>query len=309
MIRVGPAGWSHSDWDGVVYPTARADDFHPLAVIARLFDLVEVTSTHTQVPKPKWASQWCDLLDRLETERFRFSVTLWRGITEDVDPPEAGEVQNLRSLCEVLHQRGRLAAVLARFSQSFKDSVSSRARIKRIAENWGDFPVAFEMSHTSWEGAEAIAWLTEREHALVNLDQAESGEDAEPEPRVTSKSLAYVRLLGRGERSEETDSEGAVDYLYTPHQLAPWAHRIGQISTQAKQTLVVAANGAKAQSVANALEIQAATCPDRTVRIPAPLVEHFPTLREVPGLRLAEAADFDLPPLEKKPDSGQLDLF
>jgi uncharacterized protein YecE (DUF72 family) len=34
MIRVGPAGWSYKDWEGIVYPAEKPRGFDPLAYLA-----------------------------------------------------------------------------------------------------------------------------------------------------------------------------------------------------------------------------------------------------------------------------------
>jgi len=45
-VRVGPAGWSYKDWDGIVYPAPRPRGFDPLEYLAGYFDTVEVNSTY-----------------------------------------------------------------------------------------------------------------------------------------------------------------------------------------------------------------------------------------------------------------------
>jgi hypothetical protein len=69
-------------------------------------------------------------------------------------------------------------------------------------------------------------------------------------------------------------------------------------------------NHFRAQGVVNALEIQAAADPSRAVTVPASLIEAYPNLRGVPGLR--EAAPEELPavvePREETP-TGQLEMF
>ena len=42
MIRVGPAGWSYADWEGVVYPHEKPAGFHPLRHLARCVDCVKM---------------------------------------------------------------------------------------------------------------------------------------------------------------------------------------------------------------------------------------------------------------------------
>ena len=44
-IRVGPAGWSYSDWEGRVYPKPHPRGFHALAFLATYVDCVEINAT------------------------------------------------------------------------------------------------------------------------------------------------------------------------------------------------------------------------------------------------------------------------
>ena len=43
QIRIGPAGWSYTDWEGTVYPPHRSK-FDQLAYLASFFDTIEINS-------------------------------------------------------------------------------------------------------------------------------------------------------------------------------------------------------------------------------------------------------------------------
>jgi hypothetical protein len=45
MIRIGPAGWSYKDWDGIVYPPKPPKGFHGATYLAEIFDTIEVNSS------------------------------------------------------------------------------------------------------------------------------------------------------------------------------------------------------------------------------------------------------------------------
>ena len=55
MIRVGIAGWSYDDWDGIVYPARRPARFDRLAYLAGFFESIEINSTFYRIPEPKMA--------------------------------------------------------------------------------------------------------------------------------------------------------------------------------------------------------------------------------------------------------------
>src|ERR1700693_5614323 len=44
-IRIGPAGWSYSDWAGYVYPVPRPKGFHEATYLAQFFDTIEINTS------------------------------------------------------------------------------------------------------------------------------------------------------------------------------------------------------------------------------------------------------------------------
>lgn len=313
MIRVGPAGWAYTDWEGILYPAPKPRAFRPLVLIARLFDLAEVNATFYAPPKPETAETWCDQLDEIVAERFRFTVKLWQGLTHEPLPPK-GETERLRALLETLQRRGRLLAALAQFPWSFKNTAANRARLRELAGAWSEpWPLAVEVRHGSWDSEEFRDWLREHGLPLVNIDQPVIGESLPPAAHLTSPRLAYVRLHGRNQKAwfaENTAAAERYNYLYQAEELAPWAVRIGHLGAEARETVVVTNNHFRAQAVINGLELQSAVDPQREVPVPPALVEHYPELRSVPGLRLATPEELDTsPPPAKGEGTGQLEMF
>src|SRR5204863_5087054 len=51
-VRVGTAGWSYQDWNGVVYPRPRPRGFDPLVMMSELFDTIEINATFYRTPAP-----------------------------------------------------------------------------------------------------------------------------------------------------------------------------------------------------------------------------------------------------------------
>lgn len=73
MIRIGPAGWSCKDWEGVVYPSLKPNGFHPETYLAQYFDLIEINSTFYRAREPgNWARRVGANPD------FRFPAELFR---------------------------------------------------------------------------------------------------------------------------------------------------------------------------------------------------------------------------------------
>ena len=57
-LSIGTAGWSYPHWNGVVYPRAHAPGFHPLELLARQLDCVEINSSFYQPLKPEVVKLW-----------------------------------------------------------------------------------------------------------------------------------------------------------------------------------------------------------------------------------------------------------
>src|SRR2546421_9744269 len=80
-IRVGPAGWSYSDWAGYVYPSLRPKGFHEANYLAQFFDTIEINTSFYQPLNPQHARQWLDYVSG--NPRFVFTAKLWQKFTHD----------------------------------------------------------------------------------------------------------------------------------------------------------------------------------------------------------------------------------
>ena len=55
---VGPAGWSYSDWEGIVYPASKPRGFHEAAYLAEFFDTIEINTSFYYPLRPDLAAAW-----------------------------------------------------------------------------------------------------------------------------------------------------------------------------------------------------------------------------------------------------------
>src|ERR1700719_1728258 len=60
-IRVGLAGWSYDDWNGIVYPSPHPRDFHEVTFLAQFFDTIEINTSFYQPLKPQLTTHWIGL--------------------------------------------------------------------------------------------------------------------------------------------------------------------------------------------------------------------------------------------------------
>src|ERR1044071_2986629 len=122
-VRIGPAGWSYTDWEGTVYPP-HGSKFDPLACRAQFFDTIEINSPFYRIPPPTHAKSW---VRRVASNRdFKFTTKIFRGFTHDAKERAAGDVDAFRAYLGPLADADRLGAVLLQYPWSFRNSAESR---------------------------------------------------------------------------------------------------------------------------------------------------------------------------------------
>ena len=60
LIRIGPAGWSYKDWEGIVYPKKPGKTFDPLEYLSHFFNTIEVNSSFYRPPVPSTTKSWAN---------------------------------------------------------------------------------------------------------------------------------------------------------------------------------------------------------------------------------------------------------
>src|ERR1700719_592599 len=111
-IRVGPAGWSYSDWAGIVYPARKSRGFHEAAYLAEVFDTIEITTSFYQPLRPEHCRQWIARVSA--NSQFVFTAKLWQKFTHESDAGAEDE-RAVRAGFDVLRDAGKLGGVLLQF--------------------------------------------------------------------------------------------------------------------------------------------------------------------------------------------------
>ena len=251
-IRFGPAGWSYKDWEGIVYPQ-HGSKFDHLAYLAESFDTIEVNSSFYRIPPPAHGQSW--VRRTASNEHFRFTVKLFREFTHEKLPGTKQEGQ-FRDFLDPVHSAGKLGALLVQFPWSFRNDESALTRIDRIAEAFRDFPLAVEVRHSTFQTAEFVRFLDERNITFVNIDQPLFSDSVKPST-FASGEIAYVRFHGRNYRKwfDHEEAWERYDYLYTPEELEPWAERIGSLAEK-QDVYVITNNHFRGQAIVNAIDLQ-----------------------------------------------------
>ncbi len=281
VIRIGPAGWLYRDWEGKVYPPGMPRSMHPLSLLCRYFDIVEINSTFYAPAQPRNAVVWMEKV--ADNPAFRFSAKLWRRFTHEAATRlTETDVEAYCNGLAPLAEGERLSAVLVQFPWSFRRTEANRLWLARLLDTFSMYPLAVEFRHASWDRPEVYEGLLERNVAFCNIDQPLFGDSLAPGEAVTS-SLAYVRFHGRNKTNwfrEEAGRDERYDYLYTEEELTPWLERIKRMREKAGEVLVITNNHFEGQAVVNGLEL-AHGLNRKTPPLPESLVYAWPRLRKL----------------------------
>jgi len=261
MIRIGTAGFSYKDWEGIVYPAPRPEGFDPLAFLARSFDAIEMNVTFYRVPSAANVEKWMrSVADRPE---FRFTFKLFRGLTHGTEDETLPPFLDALAPCR---DAGRLGAILLQFPFFFRNTQEARARVAALAERLQGWPCAVELRDRSWLLPAALDFLRERDLSICDIDICQTRTSVPPGSWTTGP-LGYVRFHGQNRDAwfdRNAPVERKYDYLYTVEELTPWAQHVREIAAQAEATYVIMNNHFAGKAVANAFQLA------RLLGVPAP---------------------------------------
>jgi uncharacterized protein YecE (DUF72 family) len=252
-IRVGPAGWSYTDWEKVVYPP-HGSKFDHLAYLSSFFDTIEINSPFYRIPPPTHAKSWARRVSA--NPEFKFTTKVFRGFTHEDAKLEKEDLKAFRNYLDPLMEADRLGAILLQFPWSFKNSPESVEKLATLFEAFGDYPKALEVRHSTFQNPEFFDFLGEHDVAWVNVDQPLFDNSVKPDDTVTGP-LAYVRFHGRNYEKwfAHQESWERYNYLYSEKELEPWVERIESMAKN-KDTYVVTNNHFRGQAIVNAGELK-----------------------------------------------------
>jgi uncharacterized protein YecE (DUF72 family) len=279
IIRVGPAGWSYKDWEGIVYPQKPGKKFDPLEYLSRYFDTIEINSSFYRPPAASTTKAWANRV--AANKQFVFTAKLHRVFTHERGKATAEDEKLFREGMDVLAKADRLGSVLLQFPWSFKNTPDDRVYLAQLLERFSDYPLVVEVRHTSWNNEEVYEWLAERGVGVCNIDQPVFKRSIRP-AALTTSPVGYVRLHGRNYQNwfrEKAERDERYDYLYSLDELDPWITRITEVAKNARETYVITNNHFRGQAVVNAVEIKAALA-EEPVPAPEPLFKTYPRLSE-----------------------------
>jgi len=279
VVRIGPAGWSYKDWEGIVYPQPRPRGFHGAEYLAQFFNTIEVNSSFYGAPTATVTSEWVKRVEH--NPDFKFTVKLWRGFTHERNASSEDEKTFKAGMAPVLEAE-RLGALLLQFPWSFKNTPDDREYLIQLHSRFSSFPLVLEVRHRSWNDPALLDTLAAMRIGFCNIDQPHIGRSLRATAETTS-SVGYIRLHGRNYQNwfaENKKPSDRYDYLYSVKELEPWVERVKTVSSRAAETYVVTNNHYLGKAVVNAFELTALVTGE-PVETPEQLVQHYPRLKAV----------------------------
>ena len=252
-IRIGPAGWSYTDWEGTVYPP-HGSKFDALAYLAQFFDTIEINSPFYRIPPPNHAKSW---VRRVASNRdFKFTTKVFRGFTHEKTTLSDADVKSFKHYLDPIIEADRLGAILLQFPWSFRNTPEARVKLVDLFEAFADYPRALEVRHASFQNDDFFAFLDEHDVAWVNVDQPLFSDSVKP-AETTTGPLAYARLHGRNYEKwfAHAESWERYNYLYSKEELEPWAGRVERMSKE-KDVYAILNNHFRGQAIVNAVDLE-----------------------------------------------------
>lgn len=274
-LFIGTCGWSYDDWKPIVFAgLARKDS---LRHMVKWFNALEINVSFYRPIPSKTAEGW---LRRVQSRSdFQFTAKLHQRFTHQrAGDIYESEVNEFMAGMKPLLRDGRLAAILAQFPWSFKDTPPERDWLSRLRIAFAATPLVVELRHDSWLTDNAADFLRDLRLNWCNIDQPPHEHNIPPLDWVTGP-IGYIRLHGRNHAQwfDHDEAYQRYDYLYTEQELKEWMPRIEQVRRSAPTTFVFTNNHFRGQAVANALELVARVTGE-PVEVPRALLAEYPQL-------------------------------
>ena len=283
QILVGTASWTdktllESGW----YPADVTTPEERLKWYAQQFPLVEVDSTYYTPPNERNSALWA----QRTPPYFRFNIKAFSLLTQHPTRPAAlykdlrpeGVTKNVYpkdleskvvdevwgrflSALEPLHDAGKLGAVLFQFPQWFTIRRSNKDYLLECKERAAPYRICVEFRSASWfrdeeTTGETLDFLRSYGLPFVCVDMPQGHPSSVP-PVVaaTTSDLSVVRFHGHSDKWNSRDIYERFGYLYDENELASWAPRLRELSTQSRETHVLLNNCYRNYAQVNARQL------------------------------------------------------
>ncbi|MBL6986491.1 MAG: DUF72 domain-containing protein [Methylobacter sp.] len=235
-VFIGTSGWSYQHWQERFYNGVPQKD--RLKFYAERFSAVEVNGTFYRLQSRAIFKKWFD-----ETPPdFRFAIKANRYLTHNkklLNPQPSVLIE--KNHAEALG--GKLAAVLWQLPALLKKDLPRLHGFIDALQQWSEVRHCIEFRHPSWFDDETAAYLAQAEIAVC-LSDAETW----PMWDQVTTNLVYIRLHGHARTYASS---------YSKPELAYWAERIAEWTSQGMEVHVYFDNDAEGVAPFNAMDLKA----------------------------------------------------
>jgi len=290
-LRIGTAGWSYKDWEGIVYPHGIRKTEHPAAYLARFFDVIEINTSFYGHIRPELGKLWCNKVAAVNPD-FLFTVKLHQSFTHSphavIEPtsaatlaPNPEDERLAREGLDSIAGEGKLGALLMQFPVSFKNTNENRDYLEGLLARFSGYPRVVEVRHSSWNNEGILRYFAQQGVTFCNIDQPVLGQSLAPTAHATAP-IGYVRLHGRNYDQWFDPPTGAdrYNYLYSQSELAGWQQKIQDLGAKTEKIFVITNNHFEGKAAVNALQLKHALT-GRPVATPETLLARYPELEKI----------------------------
>lgn len=289
-IRVGTCSWTDPTLlsSGRFYPASVHSAEARLQYYASRFNIVEVDSSYYAMPNERNSYLWAERTPddftfdfkafRVFTQHPTPANSLPKNLKEELDP-ELQRKGNLyyrdlpaeltdelwhsfESSLLPLDTVGKLGVVLFQFPPWFHPSSQQLDYISMCKDRLPQYRVAIEFRNNLWlsekNQATTFDFLRRNDLPFVCVDEPQGFKSSVPPVAEITSDIGLVRFHGRN--SETWEKRGIspaerFNYLYTEEELKPWAGKISELASQAREMHVLFNNCYQDKAVINARQI------------------------------------------------------
>ncbi len=272
---VGVAGWSYEDWQGVVYPDGIRNR---LSFLASYVNCIEINSSFYRPLQPSYTSRWARATP--DNSVFQFTAKLWQRFTHQwQDGYGEGEVRAFKEGLKPLQEAGKLGALLLQFPFYFKKTDATVELLRRLADEFSEFPRAIEVRDISWDSPESFDFFRSLGLNVTNIDLPMTKKTFRS-PVATSGTIGYLRLHGRNVSawfSKEATRDERYDHLYSDKDMQAIEERARRIASVSSVLFVIFNNHFRGKAVVNSLEMLFRFLRE-PLEVPGDLINIYPEL-------------------------------
>lgn len=243
-VWIGTSGYSYPDWVGEFYPSGTRSN-KMLPYYCRRFPLVELNFTFYRPPTRTMLARLADNTP----ERFQFLVKLPRSLSHE---QRGDDLAGFHAAVAELQYREQLLGTLCQMPQSTHYEKKALHWLKKLGEELGDFHLAVELRHRSWQRADLPDWMAAHHLDLVAVDVPDLPA-LFPRGWVQSGRRAYVRLHSRNAGNWYHGDKERYDYSYGDRELLEWVESLRTAARErTEEALFLFNNCYRGQAVRNA---------------------------------------------------------